>query len=205
MLGQPVRRDDVRVVGRAHGRQLVLLIRHLPDLGHRIALRLREQVLRPATRPARSARGTARRRAGPKKPPTRSARMMNGLSPFLASGARNALKSGTSSPTHLPFLSGLAPGAVGIPPDELLLLAPRLAREVGGGAVVDDAAVGRPREAPAVAEVVLLVGGLARVRLVDELAVRPFDDHARVDPAARPPSCRRRSCGANELSGWPFL
>ena len=39
--------------------------------------------------------------------------MMNGLSPFLASGARNALKSGTSRPTHLPFFSGFAPGASG--------------------------------------------------------------------------------------------
>src|SRR2546426_5350669 len=40
-----------------------------------------------------------------KKPPTRSARMMNGLSPFFASGARKALKSGTSRPTHFPGLS----------------------------------------------------------------------------------------------------
>ena len=39
--------------------------------------------------------------------------MMKGLSPFLASGARNALKSGTSSPTHLPVLSGVWPGAAG--------------------------------------------------------------------------------------------
>jgi len=40
--------------------------------------------------------------------------MMNGLSPFFASGARKALKSGTSSPTHLPGLSsGFAPGAAG--------------------------------------------------------------------------------------------
>jgi hypothetical protein len=39
--------------------------------------------------------------------------MMYGLSPFLASGASNGLKSGTSRPTHLPGLSsGLAPGTL---------------------------------------------------------------------------------------------
>ena len=39
--------------------------------------------------------------------------MMNGLSPFFASGARNGLKSGTSMPTHFPFSSGFCPGASG--------------------------------------------------------------------------------------------
>src|SRR5207247_5484297 len=55
------------------------------------------------------------------------------------------------------------------------------------GAIIEDAPVGRPRERPAVAEVVLGVGGLARIGLVDDLAIRPLDGDARVDPA---PRCR---------------
>src|SRR5256884_3178588 len=43
----------------------------------------------------------------------------------------------------------LRPRGGRIPPDQLLLLAPRLAVEIGGGAVVEDAAGRRPREAPA--------------------------------------------------------
>ena len=109
--------------------------------------------------------------------------MMNGLSPFLASGASVALKSGTSSPTHLPFLSGSAPGTLGSHQMSFFRSLHGLPCEVGGGAVVEDAPVGRPREAPAVAQGVLLVGGLAPVGLVEELAVGPLDDHPRVDPA----------------------
>ena len=78
------------------------------------------------------------------------------------------------------FLSGRG----GIPPDQLLLLAPRLAGEVRRCAVVENAPVGRPREAPAVREVIVALGGFARGGLVDELAVRGLHGNARVDPAA---------------------
>src|SRR2546429_6661861 len=77
----------------------------------------------------------------------------------------------------------LRPRGGRIPPDQLLLLAPRLAVEIGGGAVVEDAAVRRPRETPAVCQVVGAVGRLARGRLVDELAVRALHGDARIDPA----------------------
>src|SRR5262245_54689976 len=101
--------------------------------------------------------------------------MMKGLSPPFSVGARKALKSGTSSPTHLPFLSGALLAASGSHQMSFF----RSLQGLPAGS----AAVRRPREAPPVGEVVLLVGGLALVRLVDELAVRRLVDDARVDPA----------------------
>src|SRR5204863_9360817 len=84
----------------------------------------------------------------------------------------------------LALLVGHGGRRLGVPPDELLLLTPRLAGEVGRRPVVEDAPVRGPRESPAVPEVVLLVSRLARVRLVDELAVGVLDRDAGVDPAA---------------------
>src|SRR5207244_10822306 len=69
---------------------------------------------------------------------------------------------------------------LGVPPDELLLLAPGLARGIGGGAIVDDPPVRRPDEAPAVAEVVALLGLFASQGQV--LALLGVD--AGVDPVA---------------------
>src|SRR5262249_56052343 len=46
----------------------------------------------------------------------------------------------------------------GVPPDQLLPLAPRLPRRVGRGPVVEDPPVGRPGESPPMAEVVLGLG-----------------------------------------------
>src|SRR5258706_12106 len=68
--------------------------------------------------------------------------------------------------------------------ERLLPLAPLLATDAGGRVVVQDAPFAQPRDPPAVTEVVLLVGRLARVRPVDELAVRVLDCAAGVDPAA---------------------
>src|SRR5262245_9661677 len=62
-----------------------------------------------------------------------------------------------------------------VPPDELLSLAPRLAVRRRGAAVVEDATIHRPGEAPAVP--------VAPVRLALERFVLAVED-AGVDPAA---------------------
>src|SRR5690348_5982044 len=66
-----------------------------------------------------------------------------------------------------------------VPPDVLLALAPGLALGVGGGAVVEDAAVVRPGPAPLLGRRALLAAGLAVRRPVDAPGV-----DAGVDPAA---------------------
>src|SRR5262249_53597742 len=74
---------------------------------------------------------------------------------------------------------------LGVPPDELLLLAPGLPVRVRRRSVVEDPPVGRPGERPAVTERILLVRRLAAGRLVDELALRRLVHDAGVDPASR--------------------
>src|ERR1043166_3356940 len=64
-----------------------------------------------------------------------------------------------------------------VPPDELLALAPRLSIGCSAGAVVNDAPIARPGEAPAMPQITARV---ARVRLVD--FIRP--EYAGVNPAA---------------------
>src|SRR5919206_1229602 len=65
-----------------------------------------------------------------------------------------------------------------VPPDVLLALAPGPALVVGGGSVVDDVAVHRPRPTPFEGYPVLLAPGLAPVGLIDLVFV-----DAAVDPA----------------------
>ena len=65
-----------------------------------------------------------------------------------------------------------------VPPDELLALAPRFAIRLGAGAIVDDAAVTRPRETPAVTVGTVRLAAVALVDLVRAVA-------AGVNPAAR--------------------
>src|SRR3982751_3468560 len=64
-----------------------------------------------------------------------------------------------------------------VPPNQFFPFAPRTAIWPRTGAVVDDAAITRPREAPAVTEIVI---GLARVGFVYAVAAK----HSRVNPAA---------------------
>src|SRR4051812_23641303 len=71
-----------------------------------------------------------------------------------------------------------------VPPDQLLALAPRRTVRACRGAVVEDAAIGGPREPPAVTEII------ARPALVGAIAPRLGID-ARVDPA----TARRRAVG----------
>src|SRR5690348_13543107 len=78
------------------------------------------------------------------------------------------------------------PGALaivgaGIPPDQLLALGPRVAVRIGGGAVVEDAPVRRPGEAPA-RVIGVLAGGVA---VAAGGQIHPFlRDVAAIDPAA---------------------
>src|SRR3954470_20031905 len=65
----------------------------------------------------------------------------------------------------------------GVPPDEFLPLAPRAPVRAGRGAVVHDAAVGRPREPPAVPEII------PRLTIVRAVAARLGID-AGIDPAS---------------------
>src|SRR5205085_5594511 len=65
-----------------------------------------------------------------------------------------------------------------LPPDELLALRPRLAVRIGGGAVVEDAAVVRPRPGPFLGHPVLLASGLSPRGLVDAVLAA-----AAIDPA----------------------
>src|SRR3712207_1992714 len=70
-----------------------------------------------------------------------------------------------------------------VPPDVALALRPRLPVRVGGGAVVEDPAVGRPRPAPLGRD-----GAARRVEVTRLAPPRPVDaarEAARVDPAAR--------------------
>src|SRR5205823_374085 len=66
-----------------------------------------------------------------------------------------------------------------IPPDVLLPFGPRLTVRVGGGAVVDQTAIGRPCPCPLGRDPRLLVMGLAPRRLVHTVCIA-----TRVDPAA---------------------
>src|SRR5207237_9924814 len=75
-----------------------------------------------------------------------------------------------------------------VPVDELLALRPRLAVRIGGGAIVEDAAVVRPRPGPLLRHPVLLASRLAPRRLVHSVLAA-----AALDPAAR-------GCGAGFLS-----
>src|SRR5207248_7510506 len=68
---------------------------------------------------------------------------------------------------------------LGIPPDELLALGPRLPVGIGGRAIVEEAAVRRPRPRPFGRDVALLPVWLAPRGLVDPVGVG-----AAVDPAA---------------------
>src|SRR5699024_6636045 len=77
-----------------------------------------------------------------------------------------------------------------VPPDELLPLRPGVAVGVGGGAVVEEAAVRGPRPRPLERGVALLPVRLLARRLVLVVAV-----DAAVDPAA----ARRGAVGAQEL------
>ena len=64
-----------------------------------------------------------------------------------------------------------------VPPDQFLALAPRLAGRSGARSIIYNAAIARPDEAPAVAEIVFRI---ARVRLVDLIRTK----NAGVNPAA---------------------
>ena len=68
---------------------------------------------------------------------------------------------------------------LGVPPDVLLALRPRLAVGIGGRAVVEDAAIGGPRPPPLRGDPVLLGARVAAGRLVDAVGV-----DAGVDPRA---------------------
>src|SRR5690606_32204365 len=70
------------------------------------------------------------------------------------------------------------PALLLVPPDVALALAPRAPLGVGGGSVVEDAAVQRPCPAPVVGYLVLLAAGRAVRRAVD-----PTGEDTRVDPA----------------------
>ena len=53
-----------------------------------------------------------------------------------------------------------------VPPDQFFALAPRLARRTGTRSIIYDAAIGRPDEAPAVAEITFRIPGVRLVNLV---------------------------------------
>jgi hypothetical protein len=171
VLGEPVGRDDVRVVGRADGREVVHLVRHLPDLGHGIALRLRERVLRRrldglvvlGERPVDEGPEEAAHEVGPHD---------ERLVAVLGVGRERRVEIGHVEPDPLALLVGLGAGTLGSHQMSFFRslhgLPPRSARRGCRGC-----AGWRPREAPAVAQRVLLVGGLAPIGLVEELAVGP--------------------------------
>src|SRR6266487_6216940 len=62
-----------------------------------------------------------------------------------------------------------------VPPDELFAFAPRLSVWLRAGPIVNDAAIARPTETPAVSEIILR---LARVRFVHAVSI----ENARVNP-----------------------
>src|SRR6266853_1273028 len=62
-----------------------------------------------------------------------------------------------------------------VPPHQFFPFAPWMSVRPRTGAVIDDAAIARPREAPAMTEIIF---GFARVSLVDTVAPK----HARVNP-----------------------
>src|SRR6476659_2388021 len=64
-----------------------------------------------------------------------------------------------------------------VPPHQLFPFAPWMTVRPRTGAVIDDAPIARPREAPSMTEIIF---GFARVSLVDAVAPK----HARVNPAA---------------------
>src|SRR5664280_2143119 len=84
-----------------------------------------------------------------------------------------------------------------VPPDVLLALAPRLALGIGRGAVVEDAAVRRPRPAPVEGGEGLLTAGLAVGGVVDAVGIHPG-----VDPATpgRGPVGLHLGVGAQRLA-----
>ena len=186
VLGQPAHREDERedlavLLRRARVHPVLRVLVHLAG---RVGLLARTAGCGRPTRPARSGSASARRPGpcGTNSEPLPSPCMMNGSSPASPSaplapsggrydGALSTSKSGTSWPVHAPCLL--------VPPDVGLALAPRLALGVGRGAVVEHAAVRRPRPAPLRGHPGLLGARGAPGGLVDAVRV-----DTGVDPAA---------------------
>src|SRR5262249_10533717 len=162
VLRQPVRRDDVRVFRRPDGGELVLLVGYLPDLRDRIVLLLGQEV--PDRRLDRL---VVLREPAVVERAQESADEVGAhderLVAVLGVRRQERVEVRDVEPDPLALLVRLVARRLGVPPDELLLLAPWLAGQVGRRSVVEDAPVRGPREPPAMPEIVLVVSRLARV------------------------------------------